>query len=106
MSQKQNIMNSIKQLNKSNLISGVYNPNEAKTILTSIINKNINEYKLQYMRNWEQDHTINQQVLDDKIIELTQKKKNFEKIVKEANAGGYSICLDEVVELKLIKAIS
>ncbi|MEN8928851.1 MAG: hypothetical protein ABF242_01350 [Flavobacteriales bacterium] len=99
-------MENSNQIEKSNLISGVYKPYEAKNILTSMINKNINEYKLQYMSNWEQDHSANQQFLDDKIKELTEKKKNFEKIIEEAAQGGYSICLDEVVELKLIKAVS
>ena len=93
------------QMEKSNLISNVFNPMEAKNMITSIIDKNINQCKIEYMMNWEHNHNANLDHIDKKIAELKEKKENFEKIIEEANHEGYNICLDETIELKLMKAV-
>lgn len=89
-----------------NLISNVFSPIEARNMITTIIDKNINQCKVEFMMNWEHNHNSNLNHLDEKIADLTNKKKNFETIIEEASKGGYNVCLDETIELKLLKAVS
>lgn len=96
-------MNSFEQLQKTKFMIGVYNPLLAANMISSIIDAHINFYKLQFLSQWEADHSISTEDRDKKIGELKEKKKQLRSLIEQSKEEGGNISLEGIFEIKLVK---
>ena len=92
---------STNQTETSNFITGSFKPTDAKNILFSMIDKNINLYKVQSMTLWEQNHNADLSEIENKITELKARKKKIEEIIERAKEKGSEINLSNNLELTI-----
>lgn len=59
-----------KQKLELELLNGSYNYSELKDMVIPMLESMINSYKIQYMREWERDHSTDRSKFYDKISEL------------------------------------
>jgi len=52
-----------------------FTPDEAKKALVALIDEKINQYKINYWKAWERDHSVCRKVTDAKINALTKQKE-------------------------------
>jgi vacuolar-type H+-ATPase catalytic subunit A/Vma1 len=96
-------MSAQEQFQKVDFIRGSFTPSEMRELISSFIDKSINLYKIQYMSQWEANHKHKIETLNNKIEELTNKKKKLLKVVEKAGLEGARVSLDSILELKLVK---
>ena len=96
-------MNGTELIKKTQFTNGVYDPREARELISSIIDGHINFYKLQHLMSWEADHTTSPEFRDRKIEELVAKKSELKEVLKQARQEGFNISVDGVFEVKLVK---
>lgn len=82
-----------------NVLSGVYEPSEARQVLWGVIDKQIDFYKIQYLSRWEGNHNTSCEYFDRKVEELTAKRQEILQLVKEAKAEGRQIRLGGTIEM-------
>ena len=87
---------------KIRMVEGYFSPSEAKDLISSMIDGQISFYKLQHMSCWESDHTLDTQVLDEKIAKLTAMKADLKNLVKEAKTNGSRIKIQSDLSLELV----
>lgn len=88
---------------ETKLVDGLFTPTEARDILSSIIDAQINFYKLQYLSQWVGDHTTSGDYSERQIDELEKKKNELKKILDTAAKEDLEVALQGVFELKLLK---
>jgi len=85
------------------IIDQAYSPEEARDIISSVIDSHINFYKLQHLKNWVGDHSTTTEERDQKIEELLKKKKELHKIIESAKQEDLCIKIRGVFDMKLEK---
>jgi hypothetical protein len=68
-------------------------PSEAKDVVTKVIDDQISFYKLKNLSHWIKDNDCDQVSYYAKIDRLNNKKKELEKLIKEAQSEGLKIKL-------------
>ncbi|HBF20348.1 MAG TPA: hypothetical protein DDW81_09630 [Cryomorphaceae bacterium] len=96
-------MKTLEPKQRAEFIGGVYNTSEAKDIICSILNGYINFQKLQFIKNWEADHSSNGNLRNARIEELRKKKNELEEILTLSEQEGCSIQLLGTLEAKLVR---
>jgi len=91
------------QIQRLQLLEGSFTPSEANDVITSIIDKNINFYKLQHLSLWEKDHTISSDSVNELISELNFKKNNLKRIIAQAKETGSKLSIESMFEIKLVQ---
>lgn len=61
---------------------------ESKDMIIRIIDNQINNYKLEYLSQWEKDHSTTAELKNKKIEELELKKKEIEFFFNKSNSNG------------------
>lgn len=74
--------------------NGTFTPSEARDVISKVIDDQIAFYKLRHLSHWVKDNTIDPNLLEDKIAQLRQQKRELMEMVKEAKLTGnqLSIC--------------
>ena len=70
--------NQMTQADKSVKLSSLnieFTPGEAKKALVALIDEKINQYKINYWKAWERDHSVCRKATDAKISALTKQKE-------------------------------
>ena len=80
---------------------GIQN-HESKEMIIKMINNQINTYKLEYLSQWERDHSITPDSINKKIEALRAKKKEIEGFFSETNHVNPTIDLSVSFELKVL----
>lgn len=76
---------------------------EATQMISALIDKQINFYKMQYLSNWEKDHTLTTASLDATIESLLQKKSELQRMIAVAHEEGNEVALDATFEIRINK---
>lgn len=71
-------------LQKINLTSGFYNPEEAREVVSYLFDKQINFHRVQHLSQWEKDNSQGNELLELKVNELKEKKKFLLGMIDQA----------------------
>ncbi|CAM1342965.1 hypothetical protein [Tenacibaculum amylolyticum] len=88
---------------ETKFISGVYNTREARELMNAIIDKQINFYKIQCLKEYEGDNLADSKYWNEKIEALIAKRESFKEMINAAKGEDCGISIDGVFEMKLIK---
>lgn len=79
-------------------------PHESKDMIIKMIDNQINNYKLEYLSQWEKDHSTTDELKNKKIEELKAKKKEIEAFFNAPNSNetGFTIQLHVKEEVPML----
>ena len=83
------------------ILNGTYPPSEARQLICSVIDNQINFYKLQHLSHWERNHKTGRDFLDQKVEELTNKRCELMEIIKQARLEGRQVTFGGCIELTI-----
>lgn len=84
-----------------NLINETLNTSEARDIISGIIDKQINFYKLQHFREWIGNHHASSFKLDEKINHLKENKQELLQMIDEAMKENKRVHLNCLIEMEI-----
>lgn len=64
-----------------------HNVSDSRSMIFKVIDTQINNYKLQFLTQWERDHTISLAEKDEKIKELQVQKDHMIALFRECEMG-------------------
>lgn len=92
--------NSTKNLsNNFNTVQDIFTPSEASDMLLSVIESKLNFYKLQYMSNWEGNHSETEANGKDKIKALEKQKNQLKQLIMQARFDGCNLKINNSLEI-------
>lgn len=74
-----------------------------RNVLHKVINSQINNYKLQYLTDWESDHSISSNTKDEKIKALEEKKDSLNVLLSEFDTKTYLVDFKISIDLTIKK---
>lgn len=74
---------------------------EANEFITNIYNQQINYYKQKFIRLWENDHSINSAIKEQKISSLRKAKNDLYKKIREQLAENDKVVINTTLEVAL-----
>lgn len=87
---------------KIQLVKGEFTSSEAYDVILSLIDEKINFHKLQRLQLWEGDHLCETDMLDGRIKELLEEKKNTKEFLAATRASGKNYFINGVLEIKMV----
>ena len=85
------------------LVNGTFTPSEARDIVSGIIDKQINFYKLQHLSKWVGNNNTSPDSIDKKIAALQKERAEFMKMINQAKREGLRLTLNSGMEVVLEK---
>ncbi len=85
------------------LLSDQMSPNMAKEVVGSIIDREINFYKIQMLKHWVHNHNTDEAPYQRKLKALYELKSELAQITEKANAGQYQLKVDTTLDIELVK---
>lgn len=89
---------------KMKLIEGAYKPSEVLNVLSTLVNENINFYKLQSLKEWECDNGYDCNDFDQKIASLMNERENLRALINQAKTSGHELSITSTINIELVKA--
>ena len=89
---------------ENQLINGRFHAVEAQDMLISIIDKQINSYKLQRWSQWEGNHSSVGDDINEKIKALSEQKEELKVLIEDAKKNGNSLNLISQLKLEVLNA--
>ena len=83
------------------LINDQFAPADVFDLLSQMIDKQINYYKLQFLSKWECNHCTSTDSLDDKIMALQHKKMELKQMMSQARNAGYQVNIQGLLDIQL-----
>lgn len=87
---------------KMQFIQGEFIPSEARDVLLCLIDGYINFYNLQYLSDWERNHSLSTEYRDKKISALKNRKRELKQLIEQATKEGRKLSIDGLLEVKLV----
>ncbi|MCB0664378.1 MAG: hypothetical protein KDC80_01080 [Saprospiraceae bacterium] len=84
-----------------NVVNETLRTSEARDIISGIIDKQINFYKLQHFREWIGNHYTESYQLDEKINQLEEQKQNLMEMIEEATRAKKEVHINCLIELEI-----
>jgi serine phosphatase RsbU (regulator of sigma subunit) len=81
--------------------NGNHTPKEASRIVERLINEQINFQKLNYLSEWEKNHQLPLDTLDQGVNDLLNKKQHLLNTIQKAEQSGKKINLGGSIELDI-----
>lgn len=92
-----------KEVEQLNFMNDSLSPSEVIDLIIKSIDMKINLCKIEYMSIWEANHCVDTSEIDNKIMDLTNRKNSLIKRIEKIRADKATISLDSILELKVIK---
>lgn len=84
------------------LVNETFTISEAREILSGIIDKQINYYKLQQFSEWVKNHAADSYSFDEKIRELEENKHELMEMIAEAKKNHMKVHLNCQLEMDIV----
>jgi hypothetical protein len=85
----------IKHVNKAEVSFDLSGGRHYKDIVISIINTMINSHRLQYLTDWEADHSTEKEQYDEKAEELKKIREQLRSFLKDADGASLKIIIEK-----------
>ena len=95
------VMISQERIKEVLLIDDQFSPSEAHDLIASLIESNINFYKLQHLKEWEKDHSTGMDPNKQKITRLQMQKENLKDLIKLAKETDCNLKIEGTVKIHL-----
>ena len=82
-------------------IDETFSSSEAQEIISAIIDKQINFYKLQHFSEWIRNHKADRCFCDQKINELKENKKELLEMISNSMKNKKQVRLNFLIEMDL-----
>ncbi|MCB0494955.1 MAG: hypothetical protein KDC79_02370 [Cyclobacteriaceae bacterium] len=79
---------------------------ESKELLVTIIDSRINQHKIEYLSNWEKDHTISSEPTDERMDALESVKNELTKAIEENDSDEFDFTISVMVKPKRKKEMA
>ena len=86
---------------KSMFVSDRFSPREATDVTSTLIDKHINFYKLQYLSDWEGNHSASRDNITAKIEELESLKRKLDSMIVQAKLENCQVKIDVSFDVRL-----
>lgn len=81
---------------------GDFTSSEMNELMIKMIDDRINHQKIQYLRNWERNHSTSRVPYIKKIAELKQKKNELTNIIAQAKEKHKKVNIQDRIQFKLV----
>lgn len=75
--------------------------NHADKMINTLIDSQINHYKLQFMNDWEKNHDLSPKKKDERIEFLRNKKQELKKVLEQISSEDADIDINISIDLKV-----
>lgn len=87
---------------KVKLVDGEFTPAQTLNILNDLIDQKINYHKLENIRQWEQNHKIDEKPFIKRIEELEDEKKALKSYISEMGQEVKNLSISGIITIKPI----
>lgn len=89
----------VQQEHMIELMKGEFTPSQASDIVLSLINQKINYHKVQQIQLWESNHKYDQVLINRRIEELEQEKRNAADFIKKMSDEGKKLKINGIINM-------
>lgn len=90
------------KIQKSTFINEQLTPSESQDVINGLFDCYINFMKLQHLSNWEKDHTIGSNGINEKVNRLQAIKRELTEQVQEARIQGKLLKFRGAIALEML----
>ncbi len=87
---------------KLQLVKGEFSPAQAAVIINALIDQKINFHKIENIQLWEKDHSIDQEPLKRRVLELENEKEVAKNFIEQLKGEGKKLSMDGTIVLKAL----